>query len=414
MKAVCWCGSGKVQIEDVPVPRVLNPRDAIVKTRLTTICGSDLHLYGGFVPSMMKGDILGHEIVGDIVEVGSEVRKVKVGDRVVVGSVIACGNCWYCKCQEYSLCDNSNPNAWMMEKMYNFSTAGIFGYSHMFGGYAGAQAEYLRVPFADVGSFVVPESMTDEQALCCSDIFPTGFMGAELCDIKPGDTVAVWGCGPIGQMVIKSAFLLGAENVIAIENVRERLYLAAEKCGAIPVNHDQVDIYDELKRLTGNRGPDACVDAVGMEAHGFSWFMSAYDKVKTAMFLESDRGHVIRAMVQACRKGGTCVIMGAYGMLLDKFPLGAAFNKGLKLRMGQQHGQRYIPRLFDYCTKGQIDPSFVFTHHMPLSEAPQAYEIFRKKKQHCVKVALRPAGYQVGVQQSAAACEPMASVGAGV
>jgi threonine dehydrogenase-like Zn-dependent dehydrogenase len=373
------------------MPRVLNSRDAIVQLRLTTICGSDIHLYDGFVPTMQKGDILGHEIVGEVVELGADVRNLKLGDRVVVSSVIACGRCWYCRNQEFSLCDNSNPNAWMMEKVYNFSTAGIFGYSHMFGGYAGAQADFVRVPFADVGAFKVPDGMTDEQALACSDAFPTGFMGAEICNIRPGDIVAVWGCGPVGQFVIKSAFLLGAEQVIAIDNVSERLHLAARASGATVLNHDQVDVLDALKSMTGGRGPDACVDAVGMEAHGFGWLMSAYDKVKTALFMQTDRAHVIRQMIQACRKGGTLSVMGVYGLVVDKFPLGIAFNKGLHFNMGQMHGQRYIPRLFEYWQQGKVDPSFVFSHHLPLGETPQAYRMFRDKRQHCIKVALRPA-----------------------
>jgi threonine dehydrogenase-like Zn-dependent dehydrogenase len=392
------------------MPRILSPRDAIVRITLTTVCGSDLHLYDGFVPTMQKGDILGHEIVGEVVELGSEVRNLAIGDRVVVVSIIACGRCWYCKNQEYSLCDNSNPNAAMMEKVYNFSTAGIFGYSHMFGGYAGAQADYLRVPFADVGAFKIPDGMTDEQALACSDVFPTGFMGAEICNIKPGDIVAVWGCGPVGQFVIKSAMLLGAEQVIAIDNVPERLQMAARASGATPLNHDQVDLYDALKTMTAGRGPDACVDAVGMEAHGFSWVMSAYDKLKTMLMMETERAHVIRAMIQACRKGGNLSVMGVYGMVVDKFPLGVAFNKGLKWNMGQQHGQRYVPRLFEYWKQGKVDPAFVFTHHLPLSQASDAYRIFRDKRQRCVKVALRPDAVAPPAPVSACATVPAAAI----
>lgn len=408
MKAVCWCGSGKVRVEDVPMPKILNPRDAIVKVTLTTVCGSDLHLYDGFVPSMMQGDILGHEMVGEVVETGSEVGNLSVGDRVVVSFCIACGRCWYCRNKEFSLCDNSNPNAAMMEKVYNFSTAGIFGYSHLFGGYAGAQAEYIRIPFADVGAFKIPEGMSDEQALPCSDVFATGFMGAELCNIKPGDVVAVWGCGPVGQFVIKSAFLLGAEQVIAIDNVPERLHLAAHASGATPLNHDQVDLYDALKTITGGRGPDACVDAVGMEAHGFSWVMSAYDRIKTALLMQTERAHVIRVMIQACRKGGTLSIMGVYGLVVDKFPLGVAFNKGLHLNMGQAHCQRYIPRLFDYWQQGKVDPSFVFSHRLPLSEAADAYRIFRDKRQHCIKVALRPEAALTAAAPTTSAAVPAA------
>ena len=400
MKAVCWCGKGKVQVEDVPMPRILSPRDAIVKVTLTTVCGSDLHLYGGFVPTMQKGDILGHEMVGEVVETGPKVGNLSVGDRVVIAFSIACGRCWHCRNNEFSLCDNSNPNAAMAEKLYSYSGAGIFGYSHLYGGYAGGQAEYVRVPFADVGAFKIPDGMSDEQALPCADIFATGFMGAELCNIKPGDIVAVWGCGPVGQFVIKSAFLLGAEQVIAIDNVPERLQLAAQASGATPLNHDQVDLYDALTTMTGGRGPDACVDAVGMEAHGFGWVMAAYDRIKTALYMETERAHVIRAMINACRKGGTLSIMGVYGLVVDKFPLGVAFAKGLHINMGQAHPQRYIPRLFDYWKQGKVDPSFVFSHHLPLAQAADGYRIFREKRQHCIKIALRP---EAAVMRSAAA-----------
>lgn len=390
MKAVRWHGKGEVSVDWVEDPGIVNPRDAVVRLTLTTICGSDLHLYDGVVPSMIDGDILGHEIVGEVVETGSEVKKHKVGDRVVVASPIACGQCWFCRNQQFSLCDNSNPNGGLIEKNYGFAPAGIFGYSHLFGGYAGAQAQYVRVPFADVGGFAVPEGMTDEQALMCSDVFPTGFMAADLCEIRGGDTVAVWGCGPIGQLSIRSAYLLGAERVIAIDNIPERLAMAQQQSGAIPLHQDEVDVPEALRELTGGRGPDGCIDAVGMEAHGTNMLSDAYDRTKQALGMESDRGDVVRQMITCCRKGGTLSIIGAYAMFMDKFPLGAAFNKALRLHMGQQHGQKYIPRLFDYWRTGQVDPAFVVTHRLPLDEAPRAYETFKHKRDHCVKVVLQP------------------------
>lgn len=390
MRAVCWCGPNNVQVESVPDPKILNPRDAIIRITASTICGSDLHLYNGYIAAMKPGDILGHEPVGEVVEVGPEVRKLRVGDRVAVSSVIGCGGCWYCQNQEYSLCDNSNPNAWMLEKLYKYSSAGIYGYSHLFGGYAGAQAQYLRVPFADVGAFKVPEGMSDEQALACTDAFPTGFMGAEMCNIRPGDVIAVWGCGPVGQFAIKSATLLGAEQVIAIDRVSERLHLAEQYSGAIPVNMDDVDVPDVLKDMTGGRGPDACIDAVGMEAHGPRMWSHAYDRAKQAVMRMTDRVHVIRQMIQSSRKGGILSIMGVYAMFADKIPLGAAFNKGLHWRMGQMHGPKYIPRLFEFWREGKVDPGIVFTHRFSLDDAPRAYETFKLKQGNCVKVLLQP------------------------
>lgn len=390
MRAVCWYDTRDVRVQNVPDPRILNPRDAIVKISLTTICGSDLHIYNGLIAGMEKGDIIGHEIVGEVVEVGPDVRKVKVGDRVVVISTIGCGGCWHCRNGEFSLCDNSNPNAAMIEKVYSYSPAGIFGYSHLFGGYAGAQAEFIRVPYADTNAFKVPDGMTDEQALMCSDVFPTGYMGAELCGINGADTVAVWGCGPIGQLAIKSAALLGAEKVVAIDDIPERLQMAAENSGAIPVNPKEADVSETLKELTGGRGPDACIDAVGMEAHGAHLISNLYDRAKQTLMLETDRGDAVRQMIACCRKGGRVVIMGAYTQFVDKFPLGAAMNKGLEFRMGQQHGQKHIPRLFEHWEKGQVDPAFVITHRLPLDEAPRAYEMFRHKEDHCVKLVLMP------------------------
>ena len=342
MKAVCWCGSGKVRVEEVPMPRILNPRDVIVRITLSTVCGSDLHLYGGYVPSMQKGDILGHEMVGEVVETGSAIRNLSVGDRVVAAFSVACGRCWYCQNKEFSLCDNSNPNAAMMEKMYGFSAAGVLGYSHLFGGYAGAQAEYIRIPFADVGAFKIPDGMSDEQALPCADVFATGLNGAELCNIKPGDVVAVWGCGPVGQFVIKSAFLLGAEQVIAIDNVRERLHMAADASGATPLNHDRVDLYDALKTMTGGRGPDACVDAVGMEAHGFSWLASAYDRVKIGAHAPARPGARHPGDDSGLPQGRNSVDHGSVWPGHRQVPVGG----GLCQRLALQHGTGAWPQVY--------------------------------------------------------------------
>ncbi|MGV0024245.1 zinc-dependent alcohol dehydrogenase [Phormidesmis priestleyi] len=389
MKAVCWHGANDVRVETVPDPTILNPRDAILKVTATTICGSDLHIYDGYIPSMQPGDIIGHEFIGEVVEIGKDVKKLKKGDRVVVSSIIGCGHCHYCGRQQWSLCDNSNPNGWMQEPLFGFGTAAIFGYSHLFGGFAGSQADYVRIPFADHGAVKIPDGLTDEQALPVSDAFPTGYMGAELCDIQPGDTVAVWGCGPVGQFAIRSAYMLGAERVIAIDRVPERLQLAKEKSGAEVINYEEIDAGDALKEMTGGRGPDSCLDAVGLEAHGMG-LMGFYDEAKQAVRLETDRPHVLRQMMVACRKGGTVSVMGVYGGFVDKMPFGAAFNKGLTLKMGQMHGQRYMPMLLDRALNGEIDPSYVFTHHMPLAQAPEAYEMFKHKQDKCIKVVLRP------------------------
>jgi threonine dehydrogenase-like Zn-dependent dehydrogenase len=391
MKAVCWCGTGRVHVERVPDPKIINPRDAIIRVTLTAICGSDLHLYDGFIPTMQPGDILGHEFMGEVVEVGREVRHLRKGDRVVVPFAIACGSCWFCTRQLWSLCDNSNPNAWMLDKLYGSSGAGLFGYSHLYGGYAGGQAEYVRVPFADVGPLKVPDSVPDDKVLFLSDIFPTGYMAAENCGIKPGDVVAVWGCGPVGQFAIKSAYLLGAERVIAIDRVPERLRLAADRGRAEVVNYDDADVLDRLAALTGGRGPDACIDAVGLEAHGTT-FAALYDRVKTATFLATDRPNVLRQAIQACRKGGTVSVPGVYGGFLDKFNFGAAFAKGLTFKMGQTHVHRYMKKLLEHVERGDIDPSFIITHRMRLDDAPHCYRIFRDHADRCIKVVLRPGG----------------------
>ncbi|MBD1823348.1 glutathione-dependent formaldehyde dehydrogenase [Cyanobacteria bacterium FACHB-DQ100] len=389
MRALCWHGALDVRVDNVPDPKILNPRDAIVKITSTAICGSDLHLYDGFIPTVQSGDILGHEFMGEIVELGSAVKNLNIGDRVVVPFTIACGNCYFCQTDLWSLCDNSNPNAWMIEPLYGTSPAGLFGYSHFFGGYAGGQAEYARVPFADTGLFKVPSELTDEQVLFLTDIFPTGYMAAEHCDIKPGHTIAVWGCGPVGQFAIKSAFLLGAERVIAIDRVPERLEMAKTQCGAEVLNYEEVDVGDALKEMTGGRGPDSVIDAVGLESHGTSIDYWA-DRVKQAARLETDRPIALRQALVACSKGGTVSIPGVYGGFLDKIPMGAAFNKGLTFKMGQTHVHRYLKPLIEHIQRGDIDPSFVITHTLPLDQAPHGYEIFKQKKDNCIKVVLKP------------------------
>ncbi len=390
MKAVCWQGTQDVMVDTVPDPSLLNPRDAIVKTTLTAICGSDLHLYNGHNPTMRAGDILGHEFMGEVVDVGSRVTEVRPGDRVVVPFAISCGHCFYCQRGLWSLCDNSNPNAWMAEELYQDSTAGLFGYSHLFGGYAGGQAQYVRVPFADVGALKVPDSLTDEQALFLSDIFPTGYQAAEQCDIQPDDTVAVWGCGPVGQFAIQSARMLGAARIIAIDRFPERLAMARRGGRVNAVNYEEVDdVVECLRDMTGGRGPDACIDAVGMEAHGLgpaAW----YDRIKQTMHLETDRPTALREAIHACRKGGVVSIPGVYSGFIDKVPMGAAFAKSLTFRMGQTHVHRYMRPLLQRIEAGDLDPSFVITHRYPLDEAPEAYRIFNNKQQGCVKVVLKP------------------------
>jgi threonine dehydrogenase-like Zn-dependent dehydrogenase len=388
MKANCWYGKQTVQVVDVPDPKILNKRDAIVKITSTAICGSDLHLFNGFVPTMEKGDILGHEFMGEVVEVGSETKKVKVGDRVVVAFPISCGNCFFCRQDMFSLCENSNPNAWMAEKMFGHSPAGIFGYSHLTGGFAGGQAEYARVPFADIGTVKIDNGLTDEQVLFLSDIFPTGYMAAENCDIKRGDTVAVWGCGPVGQFAIRSAFLLGAERVLAIDRFPERLRMASDG-KAEPINYEESDVYDTLMERTGGRGPDACIDAVGLEAHALG-MLHYYDRMKQALMLESDRPYVLRQAVMACRNGGTVSVPGVYGGFSDKMPFGAIMNKALTIKTGQTHVQHYFRPLLERIQRGDIDPSFVITHHMRLEDAPKGYDLFVHKQDSCIKIVLKP------------------------
>ncbi|HEY3826131.1 MAG TPA: zinc-dependent alcohol dehydrogenase [Bryobacteraceae bacterium] len=388
MKATRWHGKHEISVDSVPDPVILDTRDAIIRVTATAICGSDLHIYDGVIPTMEDGDILGHEFMGVVEEVGKQ-NGLKKGDRVIVPFQIACGHCHYCQRGLTALCDNTNPNADKMRVLYGQPAAGLFGYSHLYGGYPGGQAEYVRVPCADYGAFKVPDELTDEQVLFLTDIFPTGFMGAENCGIEPGQTVAVWGCGPVGQFAIRSAFLLGAERVIALDDVPERLEMA-RAAGAETLDDGEHDLQAKLRQLTHGRGPDHCIDCVGMEAHGTT-VDAVYDRVKTAVMLETDRSHALRSAIQACAKGGTVSIPGVYGGLLDKFPLGAAFAKGLTLKMGQTNVHRYLPRLLDYILKGKIDPSFVITHRLPLQDAATAYKTFHDKADKCIKVVLKPA-----------------------
>lgn len=389
MRAVCWYGSEDLRVENVPEPKILNSRDAIVRITTTAICGSDLHIYGGYIPMMEKGDILGHEFMGEVVEVGSKVNKLKAGDRVVVPFTICCGECFFCKNQMWSLCDNSNPDAAMAEKLYGYTGAGLFGYSHIFGGFAGGQAEYARVPFADVISLKVDGRLSDEQVLFLSDILPTGYQAAENCGIRKGDIVAVWGCGPVGQLAIKSAWLLGAARVIALDHILFRLEMARSHGKAEVLNYSHTDVVEKLKEMTGGRGPDACIDAVGMEAHGTS-MDALYDRAKQAVRLETDRAHALRQAIQACRKGGTISVPGVYGGFINKFPIGAAFAKGLTFRMGQTHMLRYMQPLLERIENGDIDPSFIITHRMSLDDAPEGYKTFRDSRDTCLKVVLKP------------------------
>jgi threonine dehydrogenase-like Zn-dependent dehydrogenase len=391
MKALCWKGTHDVRVESVPDPRIINPRDAIVRITSTAICGSDLHLYDGYVPSMESGDILGHEFMGEVVEVGREVTNLAAGDRIVVPFPIACGRCGYCRTDRHSLCQNSNPNAAWLEGMYGYGGAAIFGYSHLYGGYAGGQAEYARVPFADVGHVKIPESLDDEQVLFLSDILPTGWQAAENCGIAPGDTVAVWGCGPVGLFAIRSAYLLGAARVIAIDRIAERLMLAREWSGADTINYETEtdDLAESLKQMTGGNGPDHCIDAVGMEAHGHGLsYGYALDRAKQQVKLATDRANVLRECIQACGSGGTVSVPGVYAGFIDKYPMGAVFAKGLTIRAGQTHVHRYLRPLLERIERGEIDPAGIITHRLSLADAPRGYEMFRNKEDGCVKVVL--------------------------
>jgi threonine dehydrogenase-like Zn-dependent dehydrogenase len=389
MKALCWYGKGDVRVESVQDPSILDARDIILKITSTAICGSDLHLYSGLMPTMEKGDVLGHEPMGEVVEVGSAIRKFGIGDRVVVPFTISCGECFFCRQNMFALCDRSNPNAEVARKAMGHSPAGLFGYSHMLGGFAGGQAEFLRVPFADVGPIKVPSGLSDGQVLFLSDIFPTGYMAAENCQIEEGDTVAVWGCGPVGQFAIQSAWMFGAERVIAIDRVPERLAMAESQSKAEIINFSKEPVYDRLMELTGGRGPDRCIDAVGTEAD-VSSLDSVVDRVKVASYIGTDRPHVLREAIMCCRKGGTISIPGVYIGVLDKIPFGAAMNKGLTLKMGQTHVQKYLEPLLRKVEAGEIDPSFVITHKIGLQDAPGAYKTFRDKEDGCIKVVIKP------------------------
>lgn len=389
MKALAWHGKGDIRCEEVPDPKIEHPRDAIIKVTACAICGSDLHIYGGIIPRMKHGDVLGHENMGEVVEVGPENTKLKVGDRVVVPFTIACGECFFCRNGFYSGCERTNPDHETASKLWGNSPAGLFGYSHLLGGYAGGQAEYLRVPYADVGPVKVPDHLSDEQVLFLSDIFPTGYMGAEFCNLEGGETVAIWGCGPVGQFAIRSAFLLGAERVIAIDTVPERLALA-EETGAETVDFLDNDVYDVIMQKTNGRGADACIDAVGTEADPASSLAARWDRIKTATFMGTDRPHVLRQAIHCCRNFGVVSIIGVYGGFLDKIPMGSAINRGLTFRMAQTPVQHYLPKLLQLIEEGKIDPSFVITHVGPLEKGPELYKTFRDKQDGCIKVVLKP------------------------
>lgn len=398
MKAVCWHGSKDVRVDNVADPEIINPRDAIIKVTSTAICGSDLHLYDGYIPTMKKGDVIGHEFMGEVVELGSKVKNLKIGDRVVVPFTISCGNCFFCKKDLTSLCDNSNPNTAVAEKMWGHSPAGLFGYSHMVGGYAGGQAEYVRVPYADVGPMKVPEHLEDDKVLFLTDIFPTGYMAAENCNIQPGDIVAVWGCGPVGLFAIASALMLGAERVIAIDDVPERLELAKQRKNVDVLRtsdfSNTLELIDALSMMTGGRGPDSCIEAVGMEAHGMG-LEHLYDKTKQSLMMETGRPSALRQAILACRKGGTVSLPGVFGGFIDKVPMGSFMNKALTMKTGQTHVHRYLKPLLDRVEANEIDPSFLISHKLTLDDAPAAYKMFRDKTDGCTKVVMKPGRSEV-------------------
>ncbi|MPQ98276.1 alcohol dehydrogenase catalytic domain-containing protein [Modestobacter sp. I12A-02628] len=389
MKALTWTGINEVSVEDVAEPQLLNDHDVILKIRQTVTCGSDLHLIGGYVPFMRAGDVLGHEFMGEVVEVGKAVTRRKVGDRVVVPSFIGCGSCWYCKKELYSLCDNGNPNPGITEGLWGQSPGGCFGYSHAMGGYAGSHAEYMRVPYADVGAFLVPDGVSDTRALFASDSVTTGWTGADLGGVQPGDTVAVWGAGAVGQMAARSAMLLGAEQVVVIDRIPERLQQVRQFIGADTIDYTAVEVTAELRERTGGRGPDVCIEAVGMEAHS-PGPAGVYDQVKQQLRLQTDRPTAVREAIRACRKGGSVFVLGVFAGMVDKFPLGAMMNKGLTVRGAQQHGQRYLPRILDHMQKGELVTEHLATHTMPLIDGPRGYEMFKAKTDGCVRAVFTP------------------------
>ena len=389
MRALCWNGVNDLSVETVDDPRLVNPHDVIVQVGLTTTCGSDLHFIDGYLPGMREGDVFGHEFMGEVLEIGTEVTDVRIGDRVVVPSFIGCNSCWYCDNELYSCCDTTNPNAQLQQPLLGYPSGAVYGYTHPFGGYQGSHAQYIRVPFGDVNCFPVPDGVTDEQALFLSDAAPTGFMGADFCDISPGATVAVWGAGGVGLMAARSALLLGAERAIVIDRIPERLKLARDSFALETIDYTAVDsVHEALRESTGGRGPDACIDAVGMEGHG-TGLQQIYDRAKQLLRMETDRATALREAALACRKGGVVAVLGIYGVT-DKFPMGVITNKSLTIRSAQQHGQRYMTRLFDYVQQGDLDPSALITHDLPLADGVRGYDLFKNKQDGCIRVALRP------------------------
>ncbi len=389
MRALCWNGVNDLRVETVPDPKIVNARDCILRVTMSTTCGSDLHFIDGYLPTMRQGDVIGHEFMGEVIETGHEVKKIKIGDRVVVPSFVSCGDCWFCQHDLFSCCDNTNPNAQMQTPLLGYPTAGIYGYTHAFGGYAGSHAQYIRVPHADVDCFVVPEGLTDEQVVFLSDAAPTGYMGADFCNIHPGDTVAVWGCGGVGLMAQRSAYLMGASRVIAIDRFPERLAVAHDRIKAETINYAETpNVLEALREMTGGRGPDACIDAVGMEAHG-TGMDYVYDRAKQAIRMETDRGTALRQAIMACRKGGNLSILGVYG-LMDKFPIGVIINKGLTMRTAQQHGQKYVPKLLEHTVRGELDASFLATHRFSLEDSPKGYDMFKHKTDNILRAVFVP------------------------
>jgi threonine dehydrogenase-like Zn-dependent dehydrogenase len=388
MRALCWKGVNDLRVSTVADPVIVNPQDAILKVKMSSVCGSDEHIIAGYIPTMKSGDIIGHEFMGEIVETGPGVKKLKKGDRVCVAPVISCGSCWFCEHELHSMCDNSNDKPELAEPLYGQHPGAIYGYTHSLGGYAGCHAQYIRVPYADTDCFVIPDGVRDEQALFCSEAGPTGYMGADFCNIQPDDVVAVWGCGGVGLMAQKSAFLLGAGRVIAIDRIPERLQMAREKVGSETINYAETNVIDALKEMTGGRGPDHCIEAVGMESHGYS-IDYALDRVKQSLRLSRDSGHSLREAIYACRKGGTVSVLGVF-MLMDKFPMGAVVNKALTIHSSQVFAQKYIPRLLEHAARGEFDPSFMMTHKFSLEDAPKGYELWRMKEDGCVRSVFTP------------------------